>query len=292
MKQKQFFGIILALTAGFMWGVMGIFVRYLSALGLSSMEIGQVRITIACLAVGIYLLICHREMFTIRLRDLWCFVGSGVGSVMMFCYIFFMSMQYLPLSVASILCYTAPVFVTLLSALLFKEKVTKRTVLALVLALAGCTLVSGIGSGGNLSPFGLFLGVLSGFIFALYSIFSRFAINRGYSAWTITFYSFLLCSLVGAFFCDWSSIAVVVTEPMHWPWALGLGIISGFAPYVLYSLSLERLSGSVASVLITVDPVVATIVSIVLFHEPFGFTAVIGIILVLGAVVLLSTKKD
>ena len=292
MKQKQIVGIVLALTAGFMWGVMGVFVRYLSALGLGSMEIGQIRITVACVAVGIYLIIWHREKFSIRLRDLWCFVGSGVGSIMMFCYIFFMSMQYLPLSVASILCYTAPVFVTLLSALMFKEKITKRTILALTLALAGCALVSGIGSGGNLSSFGVFLGVLSGFIFALYSLFSRFAINRGYSAWTITFYSFLLCALVGAFFCDWDSISVVIAEPTHWPWALGLGIISGFAPYVLYSLSLECLKGSVASVLITVDPVVATIVSVVLFREPFGFAAVIGIVLVLSAVILLSMKKE
>ena len=143
-----------------------------------------------------------------------------------------------------------------------------------------------------MSPFGLFLGVLSGFVFALYSIFSRFAINRGYSAWTISFYSFLLCILVGAFFCDWRSIAVVVAEPIHWPWALGLGIISGFAPYVLYSFSLERIKGSVASILITVDPVVATIVSVVLFHEPFGFTSVIGIVLMLLAIALLSTKKE
>lgn len=292
MKRKQFAGIVLALIAGFMWGVMGVFVRYLSALGLGSLEIGQIRITIGCLFIGIYLLVFQRDKFAIRLRDLWCFFGSGVCSIMMFCYVFFMSMQYLPLSVASILCYTAPVFVTLLSALIFKEKITRRTVVAMILALGGCTLVSGIGSGGDLSSFGLMLGVLSGFVFALYSIFSRFAINRGYSAWTITFYSFLLCILVGALFCDWNSIIAVMAVPKHWPWALGLGVISGFAPYVLYSLSLERISGSVASILITVDPVVATVVSVVLFHEPFGFAAVIGIVLMLIAIALLSSKKE
>ena len=292
MNRKQFTGMILALAAGFMWGVMGVFVRYLSALGLGSMEIGQIRITIGCLFIGIYLLIFHREKFSIRLRDLWCFFGSGVCSIMLFCYVCFMSMQYLPLSVASILCYTAPAFVTLLSALIFKEKITRKTIVAMGLALCGCAFVSGIGSGGNLSSFGLMLGVLSGFIFALYSIFSRFAINRGYSAWTITFYSFLLCILVGAFFCDWNSILTVMAVPKHWPWALGLGIISGFAPYVLYSLSLERIKGSIASILITVDPVVATVFSVVLFHEPLWIMAIAGIVLMLIAIVLLSTKKE
>lgn len=285
---KQSAGIVLALAAGIMWGIMGVFIRYLSALGLGSLEIGEIRILFALLATSVYLSIRHRKLMRIRLKDLWCFVGSGVLSVMLFCYTNFKAMQYIPISVATILVYTSPIFVTLLSALLFRERITAKTVLALALSFFGCVLVCGFGSEGALSPFGIVLGLISGFVFSLYSIFSRLAINRGYCAWTITFYSFLLCVLAGAIFCDWSSIAKVMSVSSHWPWVAGLGVCCGFVPYLLYGLSLERIRSSSASVLSSIEPVVATLVSVCVFHEPFGITSILGIVLVLAAIVLLS----
>ena len=285
---KQTAGVVLALSAGVMWGIMGIFIRHFSSLGLGSLEIGQIRIFFALIATLVYLLLCHRDLLRIRLKDLWCFVGGGVLSVMLFCYTNFKAMQFIPISVATILVYTAPIFITLFSALLFKERITLKTVIALALSFFGCVLVCGIGGGEKLSPLGIALGLISGFVYSLYSIFSRFAINRGYRAWTITFYSFLLCVLVGAIFCDWPSIGAVMSVPGNWLWAAGLGVCCGFAPYTLYSLSLERIRSSAASVLSSVDPVVATLVSVWVFNEPFGIGGVIGIIMVLSAILILS----
>lgn len=107
-------------------------------------------------------------------------------------------MQEASLSVMAVLLYTSPAFIVLLSVLLFRETLTRQKLLALVLTFAGCCLVSGLGSGSAVSMKGLLLGLGSGFFYALYSIFSHYAIERGYGSWTITFYTFLFCLLASA----------------------------------------------------------------------------------------------
>ena len=71
------------LLAGCLWGTMGLFVRHFSAKGLSAAETGEIRILFGLLLVGAYLLLFDRAAFRIRLRDVWCFLGAGVGSLLL-----------------------------------------------------------------------------------------------------------------------------------------------------------------------------------------------------------------
>lgn len=88
---------------------------------------------------------------------------------------------------------------TLLSALLFKERLTGLKLLAVLLAFLGCALVSGLGAGDMaLSTAGILYGLGAGFGYAMYSIFARYALERGYSSNTINFYSCLLAALGAA----------------------------------------------------------------------------------------------
>ena len=279
------------LAAGSLWGLMGIFVRHFSADGLGSLEVTEIRIVMGLLIVGLYLLLFHREALRIRLRDLWCFLGTGILSLLLFSCCYFSAMNYTSLAVAAVLLYTAPVFVMLMSLLLFREKLTARKVLALALAFGGCVLVSGLGSGDAVSPMGLLLGLGSGFFYALYSIFGRYAINRGYHAWTLTFYTFLFCGLGGAFLTDWDAIGSVVAGDGMGVWVVGMGVVTAFLPYVLYSLGLEHMESSQASILASIEPVVGTLVSVFVFHEAITVGGVLGIMLVLLAVAILSAPK-
>ena len=280
------------LAAGSLWGLMGIFVRHFNAAGLGSLEVTQIRIVTGFLVVGIYLLLFHREALRIRLRDLWCFLGTGILSLLLFSCCYFSAMNYTSLAVAAVLLYTAPVFVMLMSLLLFREKLTARKVLALVLAFGGCVLVSGLGSNAAVSLPGLLLGLGSGFFYALYSIFGRYAINRGYHAWTLTFYTFLFCALGAAPLADWGTIAgAVATDGGLWFWIVGMGVVTAFLPYVLYSLGLEGMESSRASILASVEPVVGTLVSVLVFREAITVSGVLGIVLVLLAIAVLSAPK-
>lgn len=291
MKQKA--APLYILSAGTLWGVMGVFVRHFNTRGLGSMEIGALRVLTGLIIVGVYLFFFHRDLLKIHLRDLWCFLGTGICSLFFMNLTYFTAMRYTSLAVAGVLLYTAPIFVMLLSALLFREQITGKKLIALALAFCGCVLVSGLGTDSRVSAAGLLFGLGSGISYALYSIFGRYAIRRGYGSWTMTFYSFLFCSILSLFLCDWSITVPVLAQPAELLWVLGLGFVTAFSPYVLYSLGLESVENSRASILASIEPVVAAVVSVVVFSEPMSLPAAAGIALVLSAIVLLSiqTKK-
>ena len=288
---KKSLGPIYALAAGALWGSMGVFVRHFNAMGLEPLEIAWFRVFFSLLVVGGYLAVFHRELLRVKLRHLPIFVGTGVGSLFLLNLTYYTSMQYVSLAVAGVLLYTAPIFVMLLSAVLFREKITPQKALALILAFLGCALVSGIGGGTQVSTVGILWGLGAGVSYALYSIFGRYAIDRGYGSWTMTFYTFLFCFLADCLLCDWRAIGTVFVQPPELGCAAALGVVTAFFPYVFYSGALERMEGSRASILASVEPVVAALFSVLLFHEPLSFGGVIGMLLVLTAIVLLSVKK-
>ena len=287
MKKRA--AIAYVLLAGILWGGMGVFVRRLNAFGIYAIEVMQLRITLSAVVIGGYMLLFERKKFRIRLRDLWCFVCTGVLSMLGMQWCYFRGMQIASLSVMSVLLYTAPVFVMLLSAILFHERLTKLKLAALLMALAGCCLVSGIGSDTALSARGLLLGIGSGLFYGLYSVFGRFAIDRGYSTWTILFYSFLFCAVGCAFLTDWQLLAqTFAAEPTLWLWSAALAVFSGFLPFLFYTKGLEGMEAGRASILASVEPVVASLIGTFVFSEAMQVQGVIGVVLVIGAIVVLS----
>ena len=288
---KSFRAPAFVLLAGTLWGSMGLFVRLLNAAGLRALEVAQLRFLLSAVFVGLYLLIFHRDRFRIRVRDLWCFLGTGLCSLLSFSWCYFTGLSVASLSVMSVLLYTAPIFVMLLSCLLFHERLTAKKLLALAMSVGGCVLVSGLG-GAQLGLNGLLLGLGAGFSYALYSIFGRFAINRGYGSWTITFYSFLVCALGCAFLADWRAItAIVLPDASLLGWSAALALFTGFLPYILYTMGLEGMPPSRASILASIEPVTATVLGTLVFHEPLSLAGIAGIVLVLGAIAVLSVRS-
>ena len=288
MKNKALFAV---LAAGTFWGTMGFFARSLYAAGFGPLEVAQTRITTGLLLVGVYILLFNRNQFKVKLKDIWCFLGTGIVSLLLFSTCYFSALNYTSLAVAAILLYTAPFFVMLMSLLLFKEKMNGKKVFALVLAFTGGVLVSGVGGDEKFSWIGILLGLGSGFFYALYSIFGRYAINRGYGAWTMTFYTFLFCSVGCAFLCDWQVIGTSVqADNSVLLWVLGLGFVTAFLPYVLYSMGLESMESSKASILASVEPVVSALFGVFVFHETLTAWGILGILMVLGAIVVLNVK--
>lgn len=289
MKNKA---LLAVLAAGTFWGTMGFFARSLYAAGFGPLEVAQTRITTGLVLVGLYILIFNRSQFKIKLKDLWCFLGTGIVSLLLFSTCYFSALNNTSLAVAAILLYTAPFFVMLMSLVLFKEKMNSKKVLALLLAFTGCVLVSGVGGDETVSWIGILLGLGSGFFYALYSIFGRYAINRGYGAWTMTFYTFLFCSIGCAFLSDWQVIGnSVQADHSILLWVLGLGFVTAFLPYVLYSTGLEHMESSKASILASVEPVVSALFGVFVFHETMTLWGVLGIAMVLAAIVVLNVKK-
>ena len=297
MGKKTVAGLayIEVIAAGILWGCMGLFVRNLNILGLATMGIVAIRCFITCILVLLYLAIFKRELLKIKLKDIWCFLGTGFCSILFFNFCYFKSMTLTSLSIAAILLYTSPAFIMVMSFFLFKEKFNRFKVAALVMTFVGCIFVSGLinilvnGGSLTLSPAALLLGLGAGFGYALYSIFSRYALERGYHSLTITFYTFLFASVGSLFFTDLPQLASVFTGSIKGCLlCVGIAVFGTLIPYITYTAGLNGMDNGRASVVVSIEPAVATVVSFFVYHENPGIWGLIGIVLVLGAVVLVN----
>lgn len=290
MLNKSIKGASAVLSAGVLWGFMGVFVRGLSDCGFSPLHIITIRVTIAAVLMALTALIVKPSAFRIKLKDIWCFVGTGIISLALFGYCYFTAIEYTSMSVAAILLYTAPVMVMIMSVILFKEKINTQKILCLCAALAGCVFVSGIFSSTvSVPPIALGLGLMSGFAYALYSIFGRFAINRGYGSMTVSLYTFIFASAALIIIGDVGGIAKIVSENMSCiPLLIAMGFFTAYLPYFLYTAGLERLESGKASIIASVEPVVATLCGMAFFKEFPDLYGWIGIVLVIGAIVVLN----
>lgn len=282
----------LVLTAGILWGIIGLFVRRLNEEGLGSMEIVAVRSITTVTLLFIFLLFLDRRLLKIRLKDMWCFVGTGILSIVFFNFCYFKAITLGSLSVAAVLLYTAPAIVMLLSAVLFHEKITGVKVASILMTFAGCVLVTGlIGDAGRLSAGSVLAGLGAGFGYALYSIFSRFALSRGYNSFTITFYTFVF-SLAGAVFpADVRLIAdVAVCDTGQIGFWLLFGLVSTVIPYIVYTLGLKEMENSKAAVIASIEPVTATVLGMLVYHETINFSTALGMILVLTGIVISQSR--
>jgi len=288
MKKNSLF----VLSAGALWGLLGVFSRLLGAAGFDSGGVLIVRCGIAALCFGVTLLVRDPGIFKVRLRDFWCFFGAGICSLLLFMYCYVNTIAMTSLSTAAILLYTAPSMVMLMSLAIFKERLTATKVLALLMAFAGCCLVSGLGDGeGALSALGVAYGLLSGFGYALYSIFARLAMDRGYNSLTVNFYSCLLAALGAALV--WGPAETVRLMFAGWEnflLCLASGVVTCYLPYLLYTRGLAGMEAGRASIMASVEPVVATIAGMVIFDEKLTPSGGLGIALVLAAIAILNLK--
>lgn len=283
------------LIAGILWGSMGLFVRRLGSggMGLSSVEIVQMRCIVAGVVLFFYMLFGNRAALSIRLRDLWCFLGTGLCSIVFFNICYFTTIQLTSLSVAAVLLYTAPAFVIVLSALLFGEAVTKRKTAALFLTFLGCVCVSGLlRGGGAMTPAGFLVGLGAGIGYALYSIFSRFALERGYGSMTISFYTFLIASLGTIPFVSVKNVGGVLAQGLPAAgFILLFGVVTTVIPYLTYTRGLQGVENGQASIIASIEPVVASLLGILVFREILHPDEVLGIVLILGAI-LISNRRE
>lgn len=284
---------LFVLMAGCLWGSMGIFVRGLNAYGFTSMEIVFFRVFGSMILLGLWMLIFDRKRLKVKWKDIWCFVGTGIISIVFFNFCYFSTIQMTSLSVAAIMLYTAPAIVTVLGIFLFKESFRPVKILALCMALMGCVLVTGVLSSDiKLTTMGILLGLGSGFGYAMYSIFGRYATMKGYHSLTISFYTFLFGSAGVIWFTNpGHMIDIVKMQPQSSGLIVGLILFNTLAAYVCYTLGLTYLEAGTASILATIEPVVASLIGFFLYKERMDGVTLVGIVLVLASTAVVNLPQ-
>ena len=288
MKQAKY--TLSVIAAGILWGIISIFIKGMNSQNLSPLQILQVRTIIASAVMALCLFLTDRKMLHFNLKDIWMFIGTGVISLTFFSLCYFQTIIESGASVAVILLYTSPIFVILFSLVLFKEKITPVKMAALIMTFAGCILVSGLGSGsGNITIKGFIIGLGSGLGYALYSIFSRYALKK-YHVLTITFYTFLFSGISILPFSG-LSLSGVIMDPRMLFYGTGIAVFCTVLPYLFYTFGMTRIETGKAAILVTVEPLVGTLVGCGLYGEPMTLIKACGILLTFTAVILLGLKK-
>lgn len=289
----RIFAPALVIIAGICWGLIGLFSNYLSAAGLRPEQITVIRCVLACFAIGGYLLIFKRGAFKVRVKHLWIFLGTGVLSIAFYNVCYFACINMCGLSFAAILLYTAPCFVVLLSAVFFKERLTRQRGFALIIAFVGCLLVVGVGSGQtSLSGLGVLVGLASGIGYALYSIFARVALKH-YEAPTVMFYTFLFASLALLPFSEPIAIvSLALDSPSVFEVMIALSLISTVTPFACYTTGLAHMETGKASIMAFVEPMVSLLLGVMVFGEVLTLQNMIGVIGIIVAVALLNLPEN
>jgi drug/metabolite transporter (DMT)-like permease len=288
----------MVIASAVLWGLYGTFVTVLSSMGLSGNALVFLRMFATCVPVGILIGATDRSAFRVRPSDVPLFIANGLLSLLFFTSCYTAAIKVTKIATAAALLYTAPAIVMVLSAILFGERMTAREVLCCLLAVVGCAFASGIGgvlfagggSAGFITPVGLLLGLGAGLGYALYSIFSRIILNRGYSVYTNVFYSFGV-AMIGFFVlaCLDGSIGQVFENPARTALALLCGLLTGSLAYVLYTTGMKGMETSRAAQLTTIEPVTAALLGSFLFHQPLSGWEIAGIVMVVASVVLMNT---
>lgn len=275
-----------------LWGIIGLFINELSQAGFNALQIVTLRVVSAAVMLTIYLALRKPELLKIEWKDTFSFVGTGIFSIVFFNWCYFTAIEEVSLSVAVILLYTAPAFVAVLSWILFGEPMTKRKIGALILTITGCALVIKLvpGSDQRISLYGFLVGLGSGFGYALYSVFGKHALKKYHSLTVIT-YTFIFASLVMLPVSGFTIPPNRLSSVHNWEIILGLGFFPTVLAYLLYTTGLSMVESSRASITATLEPVVATLLGVFVFHDVLTAWQLLGIVFVLIAVVLIQLKS-
>lgn len=282
-------GVLFVLAAAGLWGSLGVAGRIAFRAGVVPLEAAFFRAAIAFVLLLCGMLVLNRPALKIRLRDLGLFALFGLVSIAIFFFVYLFAISQTTIATAAILLYTAPAFVVLLSAVIFHEPSTRVKGGAVLLAFVGSVLVV---RGYQLQTLhltlpGVVTGLLAGFTYSLYSIFGKTALRR-YSALTTLTYALGF----GALFLGVAAIPTQVVTWTHsrvgWGAILYLAIVTTLLAQGLYLSGLRCLEAGRASLIATLEPVVAAGLGYALLGENLDRWQVVGGACILSTVLIVQ----
>ena len=294
MKSDKTKGYFMILIAGILWGSIGFFVSILNSLGADSYCIAFLRIGVgAVLLVPIMILSGGLKLFKIDRRGLIAALVLGLFSQALFNFSYNEAISNVGVATASVLLYTSPVFVCIMSRIFFKENIGPVKYLALAINIVGSvfTVTGGDFSTINFSVYGVIAGVSAGFLYGLMTIVS--STTDKYHPLTILFYSFLFGSIALAVVVrPWETLSGVADVRFVLA-AIGYGLIPTVGSYFFYMHGLaKKLETSKVPVIASIETVVAAFIGIIVFNESAGLWKILGICCVILSISIMNLSTD
>ena len=261
------------------FGTLGPFVR---GIPVSSGELALYRAILAAVLIGLFLAVTGQKIpFEKIRREVPLLLASGVAMGINWI-LLFEAYRYTTVSVATLSYYFAPVIVTAVSPVLFREKLTGKQILCFVMSTVGLVMITGIGEldgGSHLT--GILFGLGAAVFYASVVLLNKFI--RNVAGIHRTFLQFLAAIVVLIpYVMTTSGVTLGNLNGIGWVNLLIVGLIHTGVTYCMYFSSLKELTGQKAAILSYIDPLVAVLISVTILDESMTLPQVIGGILILG----------
>lgn len=281
-------GYVLIIIASILWGTMGILAKLSFEHGILPETLIALRLLISFATLSVVLTSFDKDSFKIQKTDALLFLVLGVFAIAFQRISYFYAVDLTTATVAAILFYTYPIFVTFSASFFLNEKITFRVLLAIVLTFLGVALVVRIYDTSSLSVnlAGIIFGLLSSLLFALYFMITKKLRNR-YAGWTLTLYGDGIGGLTLIPVISLSLPEITKFSLQLWLLIFTIAWIPSLLAYLLYSYALKYVKASKGSILSVIEPLSAALFSTTLIGENLEKPQIIGIALALIGVVLL-----
>lgn len=278
MKEQRRAKLLLSLSM-IIFGTIGVFSRNIAV---TSGELALYRAVLASVLIGGYFLISRQKIdFKAIKKELLLLLFSGMAMGINWI-LLFEAYKHTTISAATLSYYFAPVIVTVVCPILFREKLGKKQLLCFVMSTLGLVLIIGFeGMGGGNHVLGILLGLGAAVFYATVILLNKFIKNvEGIHR---TFLQFLAAIVILApYVLLTGDLQIGKLDGKGWVCLLAVGLIHTGITYCMYFSALKELKGQEIAILSYLDPLVAVAISFFVLGEDMTILQLIGGILILG----------
>jgi len=288
---KEAYGYFLIATASIIWGTMGIFGKFAFEYGISPLTLIALRLLISSITMLLPITLFKKELFKIQRKDIVKFLIFGIFATALQRVTYFYAIDLTTATIAAVLFYTYPIFVTILASLRFREKIKFSTIFAIFFTFSGVALVVKAYEAAwlNANLVGIIFGILSSVFFVFYFFITK-DLRRHYTNWTLILYG----DTIGAMALSptiFSSFSEIVNYPLQlWFLIFTIAWFPSLSAYLIYSYALKHVEFSKGSILSVLEPLSTAVFSATILSERFEMPQIIGIAFALIGVMLLFYK--
>lgn len=290
-------GVMMMIFATFFWGYMGISSRYLNEINFQSFDIAFTRSLTAAILTTILLFFTKKSAFKINLKGFLFCAFYGILNYSIGISLYSISVQRIPISVATVLMFSNPIWVTLFNYIFFKEKISLKKMIVIAFCIFGCMCIIDIFSTGgmNLDIIGILAGISNGMTFALQIVMPKFVEGK-IEKETILLYGFWSSAIVLLLFADIPRLVSSITNSsnpgFYFANVLTIGVLCTFIANTFYVKSTQYIGTSLPSMMVALEPTFASILAFFIFGENMKLIQIIGTLIVIGSVIALETNLE
>ena len=290
-------GYALYLSAALLFALNGTVAKSILLTGIDPARLSQLRVTGAFLVLLVFVALRNPTALRLTKKEIPMLIAYGILGVAGTQYLYFVSLTYLPVSIALLIEFTAPLMIALWFRFAWKEPTKKSVWVALGMALAGLALVAQVWLGFALNAVGVLAALAAAVSLSIFYILGdkQLRVANPRDPVSLTMWGFAVASLFWLVTQPWWSFPWEAlsgnSEPLSdanisfpiWVMTITMILLGTVIPFSLALTSMKHLRASQASTVGLTEPLFATIIAWILLGEALSATQIIG-----GALILLG----